>query len=190
MEMDALGRDDYVDLQDRPDGSAVLHLAGRFPLGWCGALSLALSRFRIDIEHATARCERGRWEAQFRIRPRDEQRQLDRVQFLALAKAARHEQGPRSAVQLEDYSLAHGPEGEAAELEIYGPDRLGFLADVLALLGGLAIFPEAMVIETLEGRIRDRFWLRTIGGLSPSPESLRALEEMLEDLVVSRTASR
>ena len=40
-----------------------------------------------------------------------------------------------------------------------------------------------MTIETVGGRVRDRFWLKGIGGLPPSPESLAALEALLGDLV-------
>jgi len=181
--------DDGANLEARPDGSALLRLAGRLPLGWCGALSLALSRLSIDIEHGSARSDRGRWEAQFSIRARDSGRQLERVPFLALAKGPRLEGPAHSGPQIDDYRLDPGLQGQAAVVEIYGADRLGFLGELLGHFAGLALFPEAMTITTVDGRVHDRFWLRAIGGLAPSPESLDALEASLADLVVGRIAT-
>ena len=51
------------------------------------------------------------------------------------------------------------------------------------LLGRLAfytLFPDPMVIETVEGKIFDRFWIKGVGAQAPSEAAMNLLRRKLE----------
>ena len=48
-----------------------------------------------------------------------------------------------------------------------------------------SLFPAELKIETTAGRIHDRFWLRGVGGSTPSAETMQILRTEMEMLVSS-----
>ena len=157
-------------------GKYSLKIWGRLPPGWMGNLSSGLSRHRINIISATAKKEKLSWLAEFEIMPGRFAAELDKIDFLALAT-----DGIDSDASM-NFSLDEVVFGEpdrnngALYIEIKAPDQLGFLGAVLNRLSFYSLFPEAMVIETTNGRIFDRFWVKGIGGSAPSATAMDTLK--------------
>lgn len=72
------------------------------------------------------------------------------------------------------------------ELELEGPDQIGFLGRILMRLSLLALFPSSMVINTVGGQIKDRIILHGIGGKGPAEAAKVSLEGTLRQMVAAR----
>ena len=70
-------------------------------------------------------------------------------------------------------------------IEIRGVDRLGFLGDLLDYFSMRCLFPVKMTVETVGDAALDRFWLRGVGGSTPSEAISAAIRENLEKLLIS-----
>ena len=68
----------------------------------------------------------------------------------------------------------------ALDLEVQGPDRLGFLGSLLCSLARLELSPREMLITTSDGEAHDRFFLKTISGAVPSEATRRLLQVTLD----------
>lgn len=74
-------------------------------------------------------------------------------------------------------------------LEASGPDRLGVLSSLLNTFSLFSLFPAEMLVETKNKRIFDRFWLKGMGGSSPSREAVSALRERMQGFVAELIAN-
>ena len=88
-------------------------------------------------------------------------------------------------LQLETFNVFTG--SRQLELDVAGRDAIGFLASLLKRLARLGLFPQRMEVSTQAGEIRDRFWLRSVGGAAPTPEQAQRLERHLLSLTQSQT---
>jgi hypothetical protein len=77
-------------------------------------------------------------------------------------------------------------EDQQLELELEGPDQIGFLGRILMRLSLLALFPSSMVINTVGGQIKDRIILHGIGGKGPAEAAKVSLEGTLKQMVAAR----
>jgi hypothetical protein len=158
------------------------------PIGWLGNFTRAASRLSLDIVRGAARrnAER-RWSAEFEVRGAADD-ELARVDFLALTR----ELGDVSSVialELQSFELSRSAErGGALALRIQAPDRVGFLASLLAHLAGFVLFPEEIRIDTFQKEARDALWLSSVGGQSPAPETEGALRASLRACTRDRLA--
>ena len=163
--------------------SFTVRLWGRFPAGWCGSLSVGLSRLGIDIVRGFARrVSQGVWAAEFEIRTTPGGTRVSEIDYVELAEtpASFHDTPP---IELDSYFLDGSPEaGGALYLEVRGHDRMGFLGSLLERLAGLSLFPEEMTVETRGQRANDSFYLRAAEGRVPSEAARRALRDLLEVL--------
>lgn len=160
-------------------GKCILKVWGRLPPGWMGNLSSGLSRNHINIISAKAKKENLSWTAEFEIMPDRFAAELDKIDFLALATDGIDSD---ASVSFTLDELVFGePERNngALYIEIKAPDQLGFLGAVLNRLSFYSLFPEAMIIETTNGRIFDRFWIKGIGGSAPSATAMDTLKRKL-----------
>jgi len=166
-----------------PDG-IVARLAGRFPVGWAGALANGLTARNIGIARGFAsRQAEGRWTAEFRLRPALGA-SYEGLDIVALAATIATEHTPLP-LALDTFYIDGSPDsGGALLLEVRGPDRLGFLAGLLDRLAFVSLFPEEMTIETCGGTAVDSFLLRGTAGAVPTAETQRVLSEILSDLLV------
>jgi len=167
------------ELRPLAGGKLELKLWGRLPPGWAGALSAGLSRKGIGVIRGSATKVQAAWDAVFEVDPSRSVGDPGRIDFLGLA------QDERQAAPAADLSLTDAVFGEPEQhngafyLEVRAEDQLGFLGALLNRMAFLSLFPEEMIIETENGRIYDRFWIRGIGGSTPSPASRDALRKKL-----------
>jgi len=162
-------------------GNFTLKIWGRFPPEWIGCLSSGLSRHKISIVKGKAKKSLAYWETEFEIektRLATDPRKLD---FLVLAKEENNTT-QENTLSITRYTLEppekhHG----ALYLEVKAADQLGFLGQVLNSLAFLTLFPEEISIDTIQGQIFDKFWIRGLGGNPPSAAAQAALKRKLEE---------
>jgi len=65
-------------------------------------------------------------------------------------------------------------------LAVRAKDQIGFLGTLLNRLALYTLFPESMFIETVDGKILDRFWIKGFGGLYPTEAAKKMLRQKLE----------
>lgn len=182
---DGAGPTPRVRVQARGGGTYSLRLEGAFPDGWCGRLSLGLSRASLSVIRGFARrIDGGGWVSEFHLFSQDglaDPRTLDPLAF-ANAPAA---PGPPVPITLDSYYVDGSPEsGPYVFVEVRGPDRVGFLGSLLERLRDIWLFPEQMSVETWGGQARDTFYLRSArpGARLRSEESAREVAAVLESL--------
>ncbi|MDD2321454.1 MAG: hypothetical protein PHO83_15525 [Geobacteraceae bacterium] len=162
-------------------GTFQVKLWGRFHPGWLGALSSGLSRHRISIISGSAKKTGTSWDASFEVTSTRFASDPLKLDFLALARedndAVAESVFSLSQFTLEPPAKHHG----ALYLEVKAADQLGFLGQLLNRLAFLLLFPEEISIDTVQGRIFDKFWIRGLGGTTPSETAQAALEKKLAE---------
>lgn len=162
-------------------GNFVVKIWGKFSPEWIGCLSSGLSRHKISIVKGKAKKSLAYWETEFEIVRTHLATDPRKLDFLALAKEETNTRQENS-VSLTRYTL-EPPEkhGGALYLEIQAADQLGFLGQILNNLAFLTLFPEEISIDTVQGNIFDKFWIRGLGGNPPSATAQAALKKKLEE---------
>jgi UTP:GlnB (protein PII) uridylyltransferase len=169
-------------------GAHRVELWDTMPVGWLSNFARATARLNLDIVRGKARrnAER-RWSASFEMRGAayDELEQLD---FLALARA-QSEASSVISLELDSFELSRSSERTGAlSLRIQAPDRVGFLASLLAHLAGFVLFPEEIRLDTFQNEARDALWLSSVGGQSPPLEIEGALRASLTACIRDRVS--
>ncbi len=125
------------------------------------------------------------WHAGFEIMTTPLAPDPNRIDYLALA-LENSVAASATTISLDAFMLDDDPRkhDDALYLEIRAGDQLGFLGALLGRFAYYTLFPEAMIIETENGRIYDRFWIKGVGGQTPSPISLNALKKKLDSFLV------
>jgi len=172
-----------VGFEPGPGSAAALSLYGRLRPGWCGNLASGLASRDIDIVrgHAIAPAP-GAWRARFTLRrtPGVDPTEAELRHMLETDPGA----GFTSPLELLGFALERSEtRGGSLRLDIEARDRVGFLASLLRRLAFYALFPVELDLDTLEGRARDRLWLRGAGGTVPRPRTQAALDASLAALV-------
>jgi hypothetical protein len=160
-------------------GKYQLALSGRFPSGWAGTFTQALSHSGFNIESGfAARNQRGHWAAEFELSAGPD---IDpfRVDFDALVVAPSILATP-AALRLHRYSLARPAGDSRVGLSVQAPDHIGFLAALLTPLAMFSLFPVEMKIDTVRGMAHDRFHLRSTAGGAPSDAGLQNVRDWLD----------
>ncbi len=164
----------------KSSGNFELKIWGRFPPNWIGNLSSGLSGNRINIINGTARKAKASWSAEFEIAPARFATDLKNIDFLALAKGSGHTDSSAD-ISLDDLVIGDPGENDGAlYVEIKARDQLGFLGTLLNRFAFYSLFPEEMIIDTVNGKIFDRFWIKGVGGSTPSDTAIRTLKQKLE----------
>jgi len=166
-------------------GNFELKIWGRFSPEWIGQLFSGLSRHKISIVRGTAKKSLAYWETVFELektRFASDPRSLD---FLALAKEE-ITSSPATCITISRFTLEPPEKHKGAlYLEIQAKDQLGFLGQILNNLAFLTLFPEEISIDTVQGNIFDKFWIRGLGGNPPSATAQAALKKKLEELLAA-----
>jgi hypothetical protein len=174
-----LNRPTGFEVIKNPGGLHTLKIWGRLPPDWMGNLSSGLSRNSINIISATARRVKFAWSAEFEIVPDRFAEDLDKIDFIALAKSAANSDTAAS-MSLDELVIGEPEKHDGAlYLEIKARDQLGFLGSLLGRLAFFSLFPETMIIETTNGTIFDRFWIKGVGGSVPSGTAINSLRQKL-----------
>ena len=164
-------------------GRFALSFWGRFPPGWCGALSLSLSQAGLGVVQGFAKKVREKaWVAEFEIEQTRGDLRVESLDFVAMAISSARAPGLRR-LALSAFTAGDPAQHEGAiYLEVRGQDQVGFLAELLGQLAFLSFFPEEMIVQTTGDQVFDRFLLKGLGGQAPSPGAYQALTRWLEGL--------
>lgn len=167
-------------LRRLPTNVHELTMSGRFRHPhWVATLLSSLSARRISVVSALASAPVwGHWQATFLLD--GVSAEAESLDFVALAEAERRH-GAHAAPSIGSYDVRKRTDGQI-ELDVGGPDQLGFLGGLLGELSMLMLFPSELVVDTVDGRIRDTLVLRGMGGHEPSDDARAALESLLSGL--------
>lgn len=112
-----------------------------------------------------------------------ENRRRKCVDFLALTtKRVPHASALELA--LTAYSLRPDElDPDAVYVEISGRDRTGFLSGILKQFSLFSLFPTKMIIDTKDGLVFDRFWIKGIGASKPSDDAIASIRRNLGGLM-------
>lgn len=178
--MEPFNKPSGFELNREPSGHYALKIWGRFQLDWIAGFSSGLSKHRISIIGATAKKVKAGWLAEFEIMATRSATDPNKIDYLALA-LARLETDMPVTVSLDEFVLGDPQEHNGAlYLEVKAQDQIGFLGALLNRFAFYSLFPESMIIETLKGRIFDRFWIKGVGGQTPSDSAIITLKKKLE----------
>jgi hypothetical protein len=164
-----------------PSGGFALKLWGRFHSNWISSLSSGLSGNHINIISGSAEKAKNLWQAEFEITATRSFTSLNRIDYLSLAQSRLDSAAPAD-ISLDEFVLDDdlGKHAGALYLEIKAKDQLGFLGVLLSRCAFYTLFPEAMIIETVDGKIFDRFWIKGMAGRAPSDTATKMLRQKLE----------
>jgi hypothetical protein len=165
----------------KPSGQYLLKIWGRFPPDWLGNISSGISKNRISIISGSAKKVDNVWHAEFVLEKTPEASDPGKIDYLALALET-PDRATSTAISLDSYLLGEEPGNHdgALYLEVKAPDQLGFLGSLINRFAFYALFPETVIIETVNGMIFDRFWIKGVGGCLPSPMVVDTLRRKLE----------
>ena len=164
-----------------------LKLWGRLPPDWIGSLSAGLCQTGMSIVSGNARKEQSVWQAVFRFTANGGTTDVTRINYLSLAMD--NLGGGRAAdIFLDDFVLDGDLEryDGALYLEVSASNELGFLGAVINHCAFYALFPETMMIDTIDGKVSDRFWIKGLGGQTPSDRAIDLLRQNLESCLKKR----
>jgi hypothetical protein len=172
------------EITQKASGRYNLKVWGRFPPNWIANLSTGLANNRISINSGTAKKVKTLWQADFEIAATSAAINLNRIDFLAFAMNDADAKAPDN-ISLTEFSLGDPKENNGSlYLELKAADQIGFLSSLLSSLAFYSLFPDAMIIETLGGRIYDRIWIKGVGGNIPSERAIVTLKHKLEGYLV------
>lgn len=156
-----------------------VELWGAMPIGWLGNFTRGATEEGLDIVRGRARRSAPRfWTAELEIRSTS-QFELERADFLSLARTPSDAPTPQE-LELVSFDLGRSSERPGMlELQVRARDRVGFLASLLEHLAGFVLFPDEVVIDTLQGEAHDRLVLTSVGGEVPTPELEQSLRQAL-----------
>ncbi len=185
----ALDGKNGFEISRNPSGTYNLVIKGRFQPNWTGNLSSGLSKYRINIIRGNARKTKTFWSAEFEIMPARFATDPKSIDYIALALNGADTE-PSQRISLDEFTLGKPDSNEGALcLEIKAADQLGFLGNLLSQLAFYSLFPEEMIIETENGRISDRFWIKGVGSATPSETSINTLKQKLESIVAGKNVA-
>ena len=169
------------ELQPSGRGFYELKIKGQFPPRWLANLTSALAALGVSIQRGNAsKVTPSLWQAVFEILPTDGGVLPAGLDYLALARTAATADPAAVPIHLDSYTLE--PQGDALFVEVKGADSVGFLMALLKSFAFFSLFPAEVQIDTPGGRVHDRFWLKGVGGMSPTESSRQGLQIELEKM--------
>jgi len=170
-----------VEVLPTVSGNFEVKIWGKFPPGWIGSLSSGLSRHKISIIRGKAKKSLTYWETVFEVAKTRFATDPGKIDFLALAQEE-NVTSPDNSFSISRFTL-EPPEKHNGTLylEVKAEDQLGFLGQLLNSLAFLTLFPEEISIDTVQGKIFDKFWIKGLGGNPPSATAQTALKRKLEE---------
>jgi len=160
-----------------------LSMQGRFDPGWICGLSHGLAERKINIIRVEAARGTGRhWQSRLELDFSLTALAPELVDYLALSRLPATVQALTEPILLDDYQLERSTNyAGSLYLEASGPDRLGVLSSLLNTFSLFSLFPAEIRVETKSKRIFDRFWLKGMGGSTPSSEAVAAIRERMRE---------
>lgn len=172
-----------ISIVQKEDDRYILKINGSFKPGWLARLSMGLSELKINI--ISGRGERGhglRWDAEFEL-SNPTHANLEGVDFEALIER----ETPKTNIENLELSCFGFKPDHASDnkvwVEVQGPDKLGFLQNILKTFALYSLFPSKLEVSTDRDQAIDRFLLTGIAGASPSKSALDGLEQTFQSLL-------
>lgn len=159
-----------------------LSLEGRFRHPhWVAALFSGLARHHVSVVSGRASSPTwGRWKAAFRLDFSQASIAAESIDYVALAETEpRHSR--EAPPMIGAFAVRRRPD-QQLELDVRGPDQIGFLGGLLGELSMLMLFPSELFVDTVDGRIRDTIVLRGMGGSAPPDAARGSLETLMVGL--------
>jgi hypothetical protein len=158
-----------------------LRLWGRLPPIWIGSLCFGLCQTGISIVSGKAKKEKTVWQADFNLAATRAATEVSRINYLSLATDNLDNDTARD-IFLDAFVLDADLEkhGGALYLQVTARDQLGFLGALINRCAFYALFPEALIINTVNAKVCDRFWIKGMGGGAPSDRAIDLLRQKLE----------
>lgn len=151
-------------IEQQQGGYHRLHVRGKMPIDWVSNLASGLARHGLSIIRGQAFREGAMtWHGHFTLKSSPHAAPVEKIDYHLLVKTT--SATSETNLTLDSYTLRTTTErGGSLFLEIQGEDQIGFLGTFFAKLSFYSLFPLHLEIETIEGRILDRFWLGSAGG--------------------------
>lgn len=163
-----------------------LALKGFLAPGWTGRLTAGLAQHRIGI--VTGQAEKitpYAWHSSFRLKSAPFAKAPLSIDYATLANAEPPNDRNSDKIVLRDFNLEPCSHYQGSiYLEVKGVDRLGFLGDLLDYFSMRCLFPIKMIVDTAVDTAIDQFWLKGVGGSTPSESIAHAMKENLQMLLV------
>jgi len=165
-------------------GQHELHLTGHFQHPhWVAFLFTALAAQHISIVSGRALQDANQeWDARFELNFDRSTSTPDALDYIALTGQTSMP-ADTAQPQLTSYTLT--PRASGLEVQLIGPDQIGFLGRILRRISLLALFPVDIQIATVAGSIKDRITFRAIGGGPVSEGVLSMLDNLLKEMVTN-----
>ena len=153
-----------------------IRIAGELPIVWPERFAAALAPKAISILHGEAERRGESWTGFFELDANQDEDDLSEVDYAALLQSL---PAPRQARPIA--ILHHGLVrlANALRLAIQAEDRHGLLADMLAKLKHLGLYPKRLTIDTNSGLVTQCYWLTGYGDRDPDLQTERILREFL-----------
>ncbi len=155
----------------------LLALKGSFPPEWPGNLAAALATLRIGIVSGTARKQGFSWDALFTLDFSRHPGVAEPIDFVALAKSDIVSL-PEDPIRLSSHTVRRLPSDEL-EVTVTGPDQQAFLARLLRMASLMTLFPREFDLDTIGGKIKDRFIFGGAGNMPPTATVMSILDTTL-----------
>lgn len=165
------------------DGTYTLEVVGLAAGDWIPSLCEQLFAEKVNILGGHARREDdGTVAGAFVLEPTNKRTQIFDIEFMPCLQG-RKPPGTPYSISVSDYGI--GPStrfGQSIRLDLEGLDRPGFLRTFFRHLEPLELEVREVEISTVDGHVRDRFWLTAAPG-SSLPGKITQLMELLESLM-------
>jgi hypothetical protein len=163
-----------------------LAIKGFLAPGWAGRLTAGLAQQRIGIVRGAAeKVTSSAWNSNFELKTAPFAKDPLSIDYFALACTELPYDRSSGKIELLDFVMEPCGRHEGnLYLEVRGVDRLGFLGDLLDYFSMRCLFPVKMSVETVADAALDRFWLRGIGGSTPSESIAASMKENLGKLLI------
>lgn len=156
-----------------------LHLKGRISHPhWLVFLLSGLAASTVSVVSGRATQSGLDWEARLMLDFRSAEAEPASLNYAALAENKPNTPATASP-RLTRYVLSRRADG-SLEVQVEGPDQIGFLGRFLGRLSLIMLFPIEIEINTVLGQIHDRVVLRSIGGIAPDESAKTSLETLLK----------
>jgi hypothetical protein len=160
-----------------------LAVHGRLEPGWAGRLSNGLAQRKINIMRVEAARSAGwQWRSMIDLDFFTAAVKPDAIDFVSLMQAPAAPVAAPETLLIDDYQMERSTRCDGSlYLELSGPDRIGLLSSLLNTFSLYSLFPAEMLVETQRKRVFDRFWLKGLGGSTPSEEATTAIRERMQE---------
>lgn len=155
---------------------AEIRIAGELPIVWPERFAAAIAPRAISILRGEAERRGESWTGFFELDAQQADENLAEIDYAAILQSLPI---PRQARPIA--VMHHGLVrlANALRLAIEAEDRQGLLADVLAKLKHLGLYPKRLTIDSESAMVAQCFWLTGYGDREPDLQTERILREFL-----------